>query len=83
MCLVGTGLTEVFLIDRLDLRIVVRLSVGQIEVILIQCLCSERFEVGEVSHMTGLDRLTAAVYAAAGAAHDLNKLIVTFMPATS
>ena len=78
MSLVGAGLAEILVVDRLDLRVVMRLSVGQVEVVLIQRLRTQSLEVNEVANVTGLDGLTAAVDTAAGAAHDLNELIVSF-----
>ena len=53
-----------------------RLSVLKAEVVLVESLCSESLKVGKVSDVTGLDRLTAAVYAAAGTAHNLDELIL-------
>lgn len=75
MSAVRTGLFEILVVDSLDLGVIVRLSVLEAEVVLIESLGSERLEVGKVPYMTGLDGLSAAVYTAAGAAHDLDELV--------
>lgn len=73
--LVRAGSFKILVVDSLDFGVVVRLSVLEAEVVLIESLRTERLEVGEVSHVTGLDGLTAAVYTAAGTAHYLDELI--------
>ena len=43
-------------------------------ILIVQGLGAQRFQIGEVPHRRGLNRLAAAVHAAAGAAHDLDKM---------
>ena len=76
MRLVAAGLTEELVIDTLDCFALMRLAQGHILVRLVESGGSARSEVDEVAHDCVLDRLTAAVDAAAGAAHDLDEVIV-------
>lgn len=66
--LVAAGLAEELVIETLDCLALMRLAQGHIFVRLVESGGSARSEVDEVAHDSVLDRLTAAVDAAAGAA---------------
>ena len=74
--LVAAGLTEELGVETLDSLALMRLAQGHIFVRLVESDGSARSEVDEVAHDSVLYRLTAAVDAAAGAAHDLDEVIV-------
>ena len=73
--LVRAGSFKILVVDSLDFGVVVRLSVLEVEIVLVESLGTHSLEVCEVSYMTGLDGLTAAVYTAAGTAHNLDELL--------
>lgn len=66
MRLVAAGLAEELGIETLDSFALMRLAQGHILVRLVESGGSARSEVDEVAHDSVLDRLTAAVDAAAG-----------------
>ena len=74
--LVTAGLAEELGVETLDSLALMRLAQGHILVRLVESGGSARSEVDEVAHDCVLYRLTAAVDAAAGAAHDLDEVIV-------
>lgn len=75
---VAAGLAEVFFIDLQNSRVVVALAEGFRLVLAVKRRGAHCPEIGEVPNARGLDRLSAAVDAASGAAHDLNEMIVRF-----
>ena len=76
VCLVSAGLLEELVIEHIHNRALVRHSQLHIAVSIVQCLSSDSLEVNEVSYAVALNRLTAAVDAAAGTSHDLNELVI-------
>lgn len=74
--LVAAGLAEELGVETLDSLALMRLAQGHILVRLVESCGSARSEVDEVAHDCVLYRLTAAVDAAAGAAHDLYEVVV-------
>ena len=74
MSLVAVGLAQEFLVHLLDNGVLVRLSVRQILVCVVQNLRSDRSEIHGIANACRLNGLTAAVYTAAGARHNLNKV---------
>ena len=79
MCLFAARFAEPVFIEILhDDRILMRLSDRQISVLFVERLTSELRDIDPVSDSRRLDRLTAAVYAAAGACHDFHEVIFRF-----
>ena len=76
MCLLAAWHAKVLIVQLLDGRVVMGLPVGHGSVQIIQGFRTGCFHIHSSAHVRGLDRLAAAVYAAAGASHDLNELIV-------
>ena len=69
-------LLEEFIIEKLHNGALVRSSQLDRRIEVIQCLSSDALEINEVSYAGGLERLSAAVDAAAGTSHDLNEVIL-------
>ena len=76
MCLLAAWHAKVLIVQLLDGRVVMGLPVGHGSVQIIQGFRTGCFHIHSSAHIRRLDRLAAAVYAAAGASHDLNELIV-------
>ena len=70
----AVGLAEELLVNLFDNGVVMRLSVRQVLVCIVQDLCTYGSQINGVAHACGLDRLTAAVYTAAGTCHYLDKV---------
>ena len=76
MCEMASELTEIILINLEQSRIFMALAERVAGVGVIERLGAHALEVHEVAHAGGLDRLSAAVYAAARACHNFDELIV-------
>ena len=71
-----SGLTEVFLVNLLDEGIVMALTKGKVLILAVECLSSLCTDILIHSVLSTYDGLTATVYATAGAAHDLDEIIL-------
>ena len=76
---VTAGLLKILSVNSLDGFAFVRLSERKIFICLIKSLASDAFKVNKVADTCRLNGLTAAVYAAAGASHNLNESAVPFL----
>ena len=77
MSLLRAGLAEVLRIQRLDCGVLMRLSYRSVAVDVVKHGCALSSYINRVSYVSGLLGLSAAVYAAAGACHNLYELIVS------
>ena len=66
MCLVTAGLAEKFVINSLNCAVLMGEANLFCRVALIKNGCAKALDVNKVSHRSGLNRLSAAVYAAPG-----------------
>ena len=77
MSLVAAGFAEIFIVDLLNDGVLVRLTVGGCFVLGVEGSSSERFKINMSSGVSIMERLTAAVYAAAGTSHDFDKVVMS------
>lgn len=76
MGLFTAGLAQILLIHLFYQRIVVALPQGHALVLVVEGLGPQSLQVGEIAHICRLGGLSAAVDAAAGTGHDLDKVVV-------
>lgn len=76
MRLLASGLAQVSGIELLDGGILMGLTNRVVGIDVVEHLCPKCAYIGGVAHISRLLRLSAAVYTAAGASHNLNKVIV-------
>ena len=72
--LVAAGLLQILIVQGLYVLVEVGQTQGLCRILGIQSLCTLSTQVGEVADRCRLDRLTAAVDAAARASHDLDEV---------
>jgi len=77
MSLVAAGLAEELLVSQLDSRALVGLAHSLAGILAIEGVSTQGAQIHVVSDGSGLDGLTAAVDAAAGAAHDLDEVVAS------
>ncbi len=78
VCLVASGLLEIRIIQNLDIGIFMAFSQFHIGIFAVKRFRTLSAQICEIAHIAWLIRLSAAVDAAAGAGHNLNKVIVGF-----
>ena len=76
MSLMAARLLKELIIEHCHYRALMRSSELDRGVEVIKCLCSDALEVNKVSYTRRLERLSAAVDAAAGTSHDLYEVIM-------
>jgi len=72
-CVTAITALEVVVVNLFDYGVEVRLSHLHLGVLIVESLSSYALEVNSIANVLRLDRLTAAVYTAAGTTHDLNE----------
>ena len=78
MRFMASGFAEILLVELLDCRILVRFPVRHLCVELIERLGTQASNIRKVDHIGRLNGLAASVDTAAGAAHDLDKVVLLF-----
>ena len=76
--LVAAGLLKESIVNFLDSRVLVRTSHCACSILVVESLFADSADILKVAYRSRLLRLTAAVYAAPGTAHDLDKGVVGF-----
>ena len=71
VCSASARHTEIFLVKLLDGRVVVRFAYKGVTILCVEGFCSLCSDVNPASYLRKLQRLSAAVYTAAGAGHNL------------
>ena len=74
----ASGLSQVSGVELLDSRILMGLTDWVGCIYIVEHLCAQAADIRGVAYVSGLLGLTAAVYAAAGASHDFDEVIVGF-----
>ena len=70
VCSASACHTEIFLVKLLDGRVVVRFAYKGVTILCVEGFCSLCSDVNPASYLRKLQRLSAAVYTAAGAGHN-------------
>ena len=76
MGFLASGFAKVGGVELLDGGVLVGLADGVIYVTVVEHLCAESADIHGVADIARLLGLAAAVYTAAGASHDLDKVVV-------
>ena len=74
----AAGFAQELLVALLHDGVLVALAQRHIGVLVIESLGAQGLQVGEAANRCRLDGLTAAVYTAAGASHDLDEVLLGF-----
>ena len=72
-CVATVTALEVVVVNFLDGGVKVRLTHFHSNVLLVECLSANCLKIYGITYVLRLNGLTAAVYTAAGASHDLNE----------